>query len=302
MSLRSFLINLWLKNVEKPQLSRATVEQARRRFERKARTFFRAPSGAVFNIVGMGDETKSVPTLTVEQQGAGPVILYFHGGAYVFGSPHTHRAMVAWLSKYCGLTTALVSYRRAPESRFPAALEDAVTAYRFAAETPGGVILGGDSAGGGLALALLAEIKRLGLPLPLGTFALSPLTDLSFSAASIRSNAASDVVLPAERAAEMAELYLGDADPKDPRSSPLFADFEGMPPVWLAVSDTEILLDDTRRMATRLEEQGVAVTSVQERNLPHVWPLFRGYLPEGDRTLRQLADWIKALSRQTAGS
>ena len=302
MSIRRFLLKLWLKNFEKPKLATSSVEKLRRSFERMSRTFFRPPPGTIYDIVGMGDEANSVPTLTVMKPGKGPIILYFHGGGFVFGSPHTHRALAAWLSHYSGLKAALVSYRRAPEDPFPTALIDGMIAYRFATRNKNGVIIGGDSAGGGLALALLAEIKRKKLPMPLGTFAFSPVTDLSFSGNSIRDNAKADVILPVERAGEMVDMYLNGADPKDPRASPLFADFSGASPVWLAVSDTEILLDDSLRLAERLKEQGVSVTLVQEHDLPHVWPLFRGYLPEADKTLRSVADWIRSLSRPAADS
>jgi acetyl esterase/lipase len=157
------------------------------------------------------------------------------------------------------------------------------------------VILGGDSAGGGLALALLGEVLRQGLPVPRGCFALSPLTDLTFSGQSLRSNAASDVMLPAGRAAEMAQIYLQGATADDPRASPLFADFTGAPPVWLCAGDTEILLDDTRRMAARLRAQGATVTEIIEHDLPHVWPYFHTLLPEARETLHALAAWIRSL-------
>ena len=153
-----------------------------------------------------------------------------------------------------------------------------------------------------MALALLAEILRLGLPAPLGVFALSPLTDLRFTAPSLRDNAASEVVLPAARAGEMAQMYLQGGDAEDPRASPLLADFTGAPPVWLAVGDTEILLDDTRHMAERLRAQGVDVTEVVEHDLPHVWPIFHNLLPEARVTLRQIAGWIRSLSPPPNGS
>ena len=302
MSARQHILNLWLRTIEKPQLKRAEFKRARRSFEMKSRTFSRPPRDAVFAIKGVGGTAGSVPTLCVEKSDTGPLILYFHGGGYVFGSAHTHRALVAWVSHYTGLSAAIVSYRRAPESPFPTALLDAVIAYKFVRHSPRGIILGGDSAGGGIALALLGEITRLGLPQPLGTFVMSPLTDLSFSGDSFQANADVDAVLPAERAPELAQLYLDGADPKHPRASPLFADFAGAGPVWMTVSDQEILLDDTRRMADKLKNQGVDVTCKIENNLPHVWPLFKGYLPEAETTLRELAAWIRALSPRSGDS
>lgn len=303
MSLMRPVLNLWLRMTEKPHLARtARPVDLRKSFERKARLFFRAPRGTRFEVETLG----GVPVLWASgpwaARGSGQVILYFHGGGYVFGSPRTHKAMLARLSSLCGLPACLPDYRLAPEHAFPAAVEDALTAYRALAHHPCGVILGGDSAGGGLAFALLGEIRRLGLARPLGCFAFSPLTDLTFSGESLGRNAKADVVLPASRAPEMGRQYLAGADADDPRASPLTADFKGAPPVWLVVGDTEILLDDTRRMARVLEADGVAVDCKVEHDLPHVWPLFQGLLPEAMATLRQLTTWIKALSSRQGES
>lgn len=294
-------LNLWLRLTEKPHMARADEAGLRRSFETKARLFFYAPRGT-----RMGWETLGgIAVRRVAARGAyegGPVILYLHGGGYAFGSPLTHQAMLGALSVRSDCPAVLPRYRLAPEYPFPAAPEDALAVYEALAAQGHGVILGGDSAGGGLALALLGEILRLGLPVPLGAFAFSPLTDLSYSAPSIRDNAATDVVLPAERCDGRAAKYLAGADPLDPRASPLFADFRGAPPVWLCAGTTEILLDDTRRMANRLRAQGVAVTEVIETDLPHVWPLFHNLLPEARRTLDELAVWIRSLSPPSTGS
>jgi acetyl esterase/lipase len=227
--------------------------------------------------------------------------MYLHGGAYVFGSARTHRAMLARLSERTGLPACLPDYRLAPEHRFPAALEDALSAY-IALSAQRDIILGGDSAGGGLALALLAEILKHGLRKPLAVFCFSPLTDLTFSGASIQANARAEVVLPAARSGELAKMYLGDANPGDPRASPLFARFTGAPPVWITAGDTEIMLDDTRRMADRLREEGGQVTEVIAQDLPHVWPIFSPLLPEATATLDALACWINRRLPKTDGS
>ncbi len=302
MSLRARLLNRWLKLTEKRHLKRTSLDRVRRSFETKARLFFWAPRGAVFETCHLGEDAHSLPALAVNGASAGPMILYFHGGGYGFGSPRTHRAMLAWISRYTGYRAILPKYRLAPEHPFPAAIDDALLAYRLVMDAPGGVILGGDSAGGGLALALLGEITRLGLPKPLGCFAFSPLTDLGFSSESVRHNREAEVILPADRAAELALAYLDGADMTDPRACPVHACFAGAGPVWIAVGDTEILLDDSRRMTRRLQDQGVAVTCVIEHDLPHVWPMFRGLLPEADRTLRDLSRWVRSLSPRSGDS
>lgn len=293
MSWRRAALNHWLRLTERPQLARGTPAKMRRNLETKARLFFHPP----FRSRIAPTETGGVPGLSV----AGPAaqgaarILYLHGGGYVFGSARTHSAMLAHLSKRCGLPAILPDYRLAPDHPFPAAVDDALAAYRALSQQPGGVLIGGDSAGGGLALVLLAEILRLSLPKPLGVFAFSPLTDLTFSGDSFAANAARDAVLPAERAGEMAQMYLSGADPEDPRVSPLYADFTDACPVWLTAGDTEILLDDTTRMAAKLKQQGVAVTEIIEHDLPHVWPFFHGYIPQAGATLDDLAAWIRPL-------
>lgn len=302
MSLALRLLNPWLRRFEKRHLARAKSPRAlRRSFEIKARLFFHGPRGSLVRFDRLGG-VAAERVLGPGADEARPLLLYFHGGGYVFGSPRTHRAMLARLSALSGRPACLPEYRLAPEHPFPAAIEDALCAYRAVADHPAGVILGGDSAGGGLALALLGEILRLGLPLPAGLFAFSPLTDLTFSGASRSENAGADAVLPAERADEMAGMYLPMGGADDPRASPLFADFEGAPPVWLTVGDTEILRDDTLRMAAKLRHQGVDVECRVERDLPHVWPIFQPVLPEAMETLRALSGWLNSLEARKSGS
>lgn len=292
MSFARQFLNFWLRLTEKPHLARVSSPKAlRRAFEFKAWLAFHAPRGTVTR----GDTLAGVPVMWVNEARAGPLVLYFHGGAYVMGSTRSYRALCGQISKRAGLPVLVPEYRLAPEHEFPAAIEDALGVYRAVMDHPGGVVLGGDSAGGGLALAVLGEIVRLGLVMPKGTFGFSPLCDMTFSGDSIVGNAAADVVLPATRTQESAELYLADADARDGRASPLFADFAGAAPVWLTAGDTEILLDDTRRMAAHLRAQGVAVTEVIERDLPHVWPLFHTLMPEARATLDAVAAWIRRL-------
>lgn len=299
MSLIARLLIAYLRLVEKRRLARAQdPEDLRRAFERNARLFFWPPRGTRFRDIHIA----GLPATEVNAAETGPLIFYLHGGGYIFGSPRTHRALLATLSAQSGCPALLPVYRKAPEHVFPAALDDALAVYRQVMHRPGGVVLGGDSAGGGLALAVLAECLRLELPLPLGLFAFSPLTDMTYSGASLRENAKSDAVLPAERTGDMTEMYLRGADPRDPRASPLFAAFTGGPPIWFTASESEILRDDTRRMAARLREQGVVVTEVMEENLPHVWPIFHNILPEARRTLGILATWISSLSPRSVGN
>jgi monoterpene epsilon-lactone hydrolase len=299
VSLMRRLLNPWLRVTERRRLARATdPETLRRAFEVNARLFFWPPRGAAFDAA----EIAGCPATWVDRGRPGPLLLYFHGGGYVFGAPRTHRAMLAHLARRTDGPALLPGYRKAPEHAFPAAFDDALASYRAVMDHPGGVVLGGDSAGGGLALAVLAGILAQGLRKPLGVFAFSPLTDMTYSGNSIVGNAGSDVILPAERCHEIAEMYLQGADPADPRASPLFAEFTGAPPVWLTAADREILLDDTRRMTASLRAQGVEVSETITRDLPHVWPILHSLLPEGRATLGDLAQWIRRLSPREAGS
>lgn len=302
MSLRKHILNLSLRLIEKPHLARTKNPQKLRKvFELKASFWFRTPKGSTFReeVLRAGDQ--SIPVLWAQGPGAtkNGVILYFHGGGYVFGSPRTHSAMLARLSLLTGMMACLPEYRLAPEHPFPAVIDDCIASYQallncgFASKD---IVIGGDSAGGGLALAVLGQICATGLPQPAGVLGLSPLLDMSYSSGSFVSNAKSEVVLPVSRAAEMRGMYLADADPTDPRASPLFADLSGAPPIYLTVSDTEILLDDTTRMEARWKAQGVEIETHVSKNLPHVWQIFQNLMPEADASLCDIAGWIRRLA------
>lgn len=273
--------------------------QLRRVFEMSSRAV-QPPLGSRFTSQTIG----GVPGLWVRRGDAqtedSTALLYFHGGGYFMGSPRTHRAMLAHLAGHSGLPVFLPEYRLAPEHLFPAAFEDAVAVYTALSATHR-VVLGGDSAGGGLMLALLAEICRSGLPQPLRSFAFAPFTDFTLTGASHRDCARTEVFLPPSRVPELVAEYLNGADPTDPRVSPLFADFTGAAPVHLFASTSEILRDDTVRLVDRLKTQGVTVEATIEHGLPHVWPLLHSVLPEARETLAALGAELRAIPR-AAGS
>lgn len=293
------LLNAWLRRVEKPRMARAKgPEDLRRSLEQQARLLFHAPRGTQMQWQVLETGAGRIEALDVVPRHlrSDGVVLYIHGGAFVFGSPRTHAALAAALAKRLGARVILPLYRLGPEAPFPAAPQDirmawdGLLAQGIAADQ---IVVGGDSAGGALALGLLAELIADNAACPLGTFCLSPLTDMTYSGDSFTTNAASEAILAAHRADELRTYYLGSALPDQPKASPLFADFNGAPSVWLTVGDTEILRDDSRRMAKRLEEQGVHVTFEERHDLPHVWPLFHNILPEARETLDQIAGWIK---------
>lgn len=286
MSWRLPALNFWLRLHEKPRLARMTdAPRARARLEAVSRLLSPPPLAARAASLG------GVPALRIP--GGPPVILWLHGGAYCLGSPRTHAAMAGALARRAGAGAVLPDYRLAPEHPFPAAIDDTVAAYRaLAAETDGPIVIGGDSAGGGLALALLHEILRGGLPRPACLVAFSPWTDLTGSGESLGTLASLDALLPAERLPEIAAAYLGGADPRDPRASPLFGGFEGAPPVLIQASASEILRDDATRMADRLRADGAPVTLELDDAVPHVWQLFHNWLPEASAALDRAAAFI----------
>ncbi|MEL7097216.1 MAG: alpha/beta hydrolase fold domain-containing protein [Pseudomonadota bacterium] len=297
MSWQKPLLNRWLAFAEKPFLARVEdPPRIRRRFERTARLMFHPPRGTAIERIQLGD----LEALRVRPPG--PVhrtLLYFHGGAYIFGSPETHSALLAHIARAAQAEAILPRYPLAPEHQFPAAPDAALRAWD-ALETAHPVILGGDSAGGGLALSLLGMLCARGGARPAGLFALSALTDMTYSGASISVNAEREVLLPAGRARDMTAFYLPPGvDPADPRASPLFAEFQGAPPVWLGVGDTEILLDDTRRMVACLRAQGTDVTLQIAQDLPHVWPIFHNTLPEARATIAQVGAWIRRVAPES---
>lgn len=293
MSLRLRLLNSYLRRIEKPWLRRVSDPlRMRRGFERSSRVF-RDPKGALY----LPDRLNGVPVLWAQvgarRTGA---ILYLHGGAYLVGGPATHRAMCARLSQLTGLRCCLPQYRLAPEHPFPAALEDALAAWDglLARGYPARhIVLGGDSAGGGLMLALLARLLQRGQR-PAAAFAMSPWTDMTLSGNSLRENAGRDPLLPVQRIEEARGFYLGQCDPADPGVSPLLARFPDAPPVLLQASRSEVLRDDTTRMAQVLRDQGAPVELDLWRGTPHVWPIFQGWLPEADVALGRIAAFVRA--------
>ena len=226
-----------------------------------------------------------------------PLLVYFHGGGYRLGSAVAWRAYGSQIAARGRLRVCLVDYRLAPEHPFPAALEDAVAAWRGlldAGEEPSRMAVGGDSAGGGLAAALCPRLRDLDLPLPAGCVSLSPWTDLTLRAETYRSNAASDTVFSLERARAAAEAYLQGADATDPGASPLYADWKGLPPLLIQVGDVEVLLDDARGLAARARRDGVEVELSEYPGMPHVWQMACPAFPEAAHAVDAVGAFVRA--------
>ena len=226
-------------------------------------------------------------------------LLYLHGGGYYFCSPETHRPITLGLATGAAARAFVPDYRLAPEHRFPAALEDALASYRglIASRTPSQrIVIAGDSAGGGLALATLLALRDAGDAMPAGAVLFSPWTDLAATGDSIRRNDKSDVMFHGRRIAQAGKIYLGDKPPTTPLASPLYAELRGLPPLFIQASDSEVLLDDSTRLAEKAGKAGVSVSFRTWRKLPHVWQIFVPFLPEARAALAESADFIRRVA------
>ena len=232
-------------------------------------------------------------------------ILYLHGGGYFFCSPRTHRSITCALARAAMANVFVPDYRLAPEHPAPAALEDALSAYRqLLAEgrAAHAIVIAGDSAGGGLALALLMALRDAGEPLPAAAVLFSPWTDLAVTGSTVNTLADRDVLFNGPALRATARLYLGGdvSDPMKPQVSPLYGDFKGLPPLMIHVSDSEVLLDDARRVADKARAAGVEVNFRLWEGLPHAWQIFSPFLPEARVSLQQAAAFIRQHARTLA--
>lgn len=294
MSLRLRALNQLLRWVERPYLEQETdITRARARLDRNAQMLPVRHQARLAETV-LRDGAIALPALRIAGPASGPHLLWLHGGGYCIGSPQSHARLVEDLAARIGGSAVIPAYRLAPEHPFPAAPEDAFAAYRaLLAEGAGPIVLGGDSAGGGLAFALLHLILAAGLPAPACLVTFSPWTDLALAGESLVTLQAEDPLVPARRLREVRDLYLAGADPRDPRASPLHGRFAGAPPVLIQASSSEILRDDAVAMAARLQADGVAVTLDLWPEVPHVWQFYAGLLPEADTALARAATFVQ---------
>ena len=299
MSLRLALVNLWFRHVERRFLARVQdFDAVSARLDRQASHALHEPPGTHANPVRIAGEGGQIDGLWISTGEARreKVILLLHGGAYLFGGSASHRPLAAALASRTGARVLVPDYRLAPDHPFPAAIEDAVAAYRHLlalGHAPRDIAVAGDSAGGGLAMALLHLAGSEDLPYPACAVAFSPWSDLTLSGESHRRNARREVLLPVGRIAEARDHYLAGTSPDDPRASPIYGSFDGAPPVLIQASRAEILEDDARAMAARLTDAGVDVQLDFWAKTPHVWQHLHGRLPEADQALDAAGAFIR---------
>jgi acetyl esterase/lipase len=236
-------------------------------------------------------------TMTPEAEPA-RAVLFLHGGGYVSGSLASHRHMIGQAGREAQSRTLSLAYRLAPEHPFPAALEDAIAGYHFLLSQgfdPKRIAVAGESAGGGLAIAMLVSLRDRGIPLPACTWCSSPWVDLEAIGGSMTAKASVDPLIQKAYLMELAAAYLKGADPRTPLASPLYADLRGLPPMLIQVGSAETLLDDSVRLAGAAGAAGVRVTLEVWPDMIHAWHLFYPQLADGRRALAQVGAFIRSI-------
>ena len=236
--------------------------------------------------------------VSVTADDAAPLVLYLHGGGYVIGSNVGYREFAGRIARATGSRICVLDYRLAPEHPFPAAVDDAVAAYEWLLEQgaePSRILIAGDSAGGGLALATLLALRDGGKPLPAGAVCLSPWTDLPGTGDSSQPGGVDDPLIGEGVLETMREQYAPD-NLTNPLASPHYADFAGLPPLLVLVGTREKLLDDSRRLAANARAAGVDVEYFEGEGLIHVWPVLAAQAPEAVEAIGMIAAFARRVS------
>ena len=247
---------------------------------------------AAVNVSGMPGECSIVPG-----SDASRILLFFHGGGYCSGSILSHRRMVSEAGRAAGMRTLAVAYRLAPEYPFPAAYDDVLTAWRFLRNQgipAARIAIGGDSAGAGLAVALITQLREARDELPACAWLISPWTDLTMSGSTLASKEAVDPIIHKGYLDELADAYLpAGMDRNDPRVSPLYADLRSFPPILIQVGSAEVLLDDATRFAAAAGAADVGVTLEIWPHMIHAWHLWNAHLEPGRGALVSAGAFIR---------
>ena len=296
MSLRAIGTVWMMRRFAKPQMSRdklaaQTLEQQRQGFESVPSA--KPPKGTIVEALGIGE--LDAERLTPPGASPGRAVLWFFGGGYCMGSPASTRGLASRIAAAIGAWALVPAYSLCPEHPIAAGLDDALTAYRGLLRELGSaaqIVVGGASAGGGLALRLLCALRDAGDQLPAAASVISPWTDLARTGPSLKQNAASDPIFTSDFIEQALRFLPSVTDPTDPRVSPLYADLSGLPPMIIHVSGTEMLLDDSVRFAERARAAGVDVKLRVYRGLWHVFPGSSG-IPEAKRAINEIADFAR---------
>lgn len=291
---RRFIFRAMVRRLIRPVLHPRFSVPAQRRWVAALTSIDRPPQGVRRQAVDLN----GIPAERFEYHDGGDIaILYFHGGAYILGASRTHRGITGTLARDAGATVFAPDYRLAPEHPCPAAVEDAVTAYRALLDmgwSPDRIALAGDSAGGGLAVATVVALRDEGIPLPATLGLISPWVDLTLGGDSMRERADIDPMLREASLAQAAGLYAGERGVNDPVCSPLFADLDQLPMLFVQVGSDEILYSDAERLVERAQLAGVAADLRVFEDLWHDFHLHAGMLPEANAALAELGGHLRA--------
>jgi monoterpene epsilon-lactone hydrolase len=221
------------------------------------------------------------------------IVLYLHGGAYVAGSVNTHRALIARVARAAKCEAIGIDYRLAPEHPYPAALDDSLFAYNYLVEKGyKSIFLAGDSAGGGLALATMLQLRDKGLQMPAGVSLISPWTDLAMTGESVKTKEHVDPLINPNILSAFAQKYIGDDIALNPLISPLYANLSNLSPVFIQVGGNELLLDDATRLAKKLKKAGCNVEMEVWDSMFHVWHYLGGLVPEAQTAINAMGNFI----------
>ncbi len=283
-----------------PDLHGAPIEQRRAAME-AVTAMFPVPDDVTREPVDAG----GIPAEWIAAPGADAerVIYYLHGGGYALGSISSHGEMISRLSRASGARALAIDYRLSPEHPFPAAVEDATTAYRWLLSTgvdPARIVIAGDSAGGGLTVATLVSLRDAGDPLPAAAVCLSPWVDMEAIGDSMTTKAEADPMINREDVPKGAQAYLNGADPRTPLASPIHADLSGLPPLLIHVGTAEVLLDDSTRLAEKAKAGGVDVTLEPSDDMIHVFQFFASRLPEAQQAIDRIGEFVRQHTGATA--
>jgi monoterpene epsilon-lactone hydrolase len=295
MSIQAFFANLFLRYRFKPKPGqKLNVAHVRAAVAKMARSYPKPPAEIRHEPVAADWSRGLSPAEWLSVAKPLRTVLYFHGGGYFFCNLETHRPVAAYLARASQGRTLSVDYRLAPEHPFPAAVDDALAWYRelLARDvSPSEIILAGDSAGGGLAVACMLAARDAGLPMPAGAVLFSPWVDLACAGETMKTLAKADVMFQPDSLPQASRLYLPDRPLTEPLASPVYADLRGLPPLLIHASRHEILLSDATRLHERARAHGVDSTLLLRDKLPHVWPTMI-MLPEARESLRESAQFI----------
>lgn len=292
-SLRARLIYEFYQSFGSPFEATKPLEQQRAALERQGR-HAKMPREVDVQQTSIGP--MYAEWLRPDEAQADRAILYLHGGSYTMGSCNTHRALAARIAAAAHVPTLIINYQLAPENPFPAGLADTKNAYGWLLHQgieADKIAVVGDSAGGGLALALAVGLRDQGLALPRAIVCISPWFDLTLSGETMTTCAEADPLLGWKTSVLHARRYVGPHDPREPLISPVFAEPRGLPPLLIQVGQHEVLRSDSERLAARARQAGVEVRLEVWPGMWHVWHAWAGWVPEAGRAIKRIGEFVR---------